>query len=215
MFAGIFFVVGTIAGIFSVIPSIDSTNYLIEAANNESQVIIGAIFQFVMAMAYFGFAVLIYRNLKQCGETTSIGFISLRIIATIFNILGVIIILLLLILSKDYMNSAPSEFSSYRITGLILKNSRDLINHVAMISVHCISGFMLYYILFKTKLVPRWLSLWGVIGTVITFVTTMMVMFGSIDIISSLYIGLSIPMALVELVFAIWLIAKGYNSLVV
>jgi hypothetical protein len=65
--------------------------------------------------------------------------------------------------------------------------------------------------LYQTKLIPRWLSLWGLSGTIITILASLLIMFHMIDIITSTYIVLNLPLILLEIVLAIWLIVKGFN----
>ena len=71
---------------------------------------------------------------------------------------------------------------------------------------------MYYYIFFQTKLVPRWLSGWGLIGIILIIVTSMLVMFRVIGPMSTTQIVLAVPIAVQEMVLAVWLIVKGFNS---
>jgi hypothetical protein len=66
-------------------------------------------------------------------------------------------------------------------------------------------------LLYQTKLVPRWLTGWGIVGTAVTIVASCLFMFSSIDLITSVYMNL--PLALQEMVFAGWLIVKGVNPI--
>ena len=209
--AGVLFIIGTIAGILSIAPAIDSSDYLIQASANENQVIIAAIFQFIMSVAYVGFAILLYTIIRKYNESLATGFIGFRLIAGVLNIIGVVVILLILTLSQEYIEAGAPDSSYFQTLGVLLRSSRDIVNHVAMILVHCIGGLMLYYIFYKTKLVPKWLSVWGFIGTMFTIVATLLVLFSLIDIVTPIYIGLSMPMALLEMVLAVWLIVKGFN----
>ncbi|XMB66685.1 DUF4386 domain-containing protein [Mycoplasmatota bacterium zrk1] len=215
MIAGLLFIIGTIAGILSIAPAIDASDYLFKASANANQVIIASIFQFIMATAYIGFAILMYPILRKFNECLAIGFIGFRFIAGVFNIIGVIAILLLLTLSQEFIKAGMPDSSYFQTLGVLLRAGRDLVNHVAMILVHSLGGLMLYYIFYKTKLVPRWLSGWGLIGTVLTILASLLVMFQLIDIITPIYIVLSLPMALLEIVLAIWLIVKGFNTSVI
>ena len=70
---------------------------------------------------------------------------------------------------------------------------------------------MFYYLLYKSELIPRWLSGWSLIGAALFLTSAFMVMFG-LDSGSSLYIGLNAPGGLGEMVFAVYLIAKGFNE---
>lgn len=213
--AGSLFIIGTIAGVLSIAPAIDTSDYLVQASANEYQVIIAAVFQFIMAIAYIGFAVLLYPILKKFNDSLAVGFISFKLIAGVFNLIGVIVILLLLTLSKEYIEAGSPDSSYFQTFGTLLRSTRDLVNHVVMILVHCLGGLMLYYIFYKTRLVPRWLSYWGFVGTIFTIVTTFLVLFSVIEIVTPIYIILSMPMALLELVLAIWLIIKGLNPLII
>ena len=71
---------------------------------------------------------------------------------------------------------------------------------------------MYYYIFFQTKLVPRWLSGWGLIGIILIIVTSMLVMFRVIGPMSTTQVVLAVPIAVQEMVLAVWLIVKGFNS---
>lgn len=211
MIAGILFLIGTAAGILSIAPAIDAPDYLIQASEQENRVIVAAVFQFIMAVAYVGFAILLYPIIKQYNRSLAVGFLGFRLIAGVFNIVGVISILLLLTLSQEFVRAGALDPSYFQLIGGLLRAGRDVINHVAMILTHSIGGLMIYYILYQSKLVPRWLSVWGVMGTLLTIGASFLVMFHVIEIVTPVYIGLSLPIALQEMLFAIWLIFKGFN----
>jgi len=210
--AGILYLIGTIAGVLSVSQAIDSPEFLLRAFSSKNQVTSGALFQFLMTICYAGFAISLYPIIRKHSERLAIGFLGFRLIAAVLNILGVVIMLLILALSQEVVNVLTPDLAYYKTLGMLLKNGRDLINHVVMILTYILAGVMLYSIFYKTKLIPRWLSIWGFIGISSTLLATMLVLFGIINIITPAYIILSMPFALQELVLAIWLITKGFNS---
>ncbi len=61
-------------------------------------------------------------------------------------------------------------------------------------------------------MVPRWLSGWGLLGTILTIVASYLIMFQFIEVISQTYILLNIPMAVQEIVLGMWLIIKGFSN---
>jgi hypothetical protein len=69
---------------------------------------------------------------------------------------------------------------------------------------------MLYYLLYKSKLIPGWLSVWGFIGAPLMFAAGFLPLFG-IDSDSTFYHFLCLPIALQEMVLAVWMIVKGFN----
>lgn len=85
-------------------------------------------------------------------------------------------------------------------------------NHVGMILSLSLGGLLYYYILYQTKLVPRWLSGWGLVGTMFTIFASLLLMFRLINLITVIYMALNLPMALQEMVLAVWLIVKGFNG---
>ena len=70
---------------------------------------------------------------------------------------------------------------------------------------------MLNYILYQTKLIPRWLSGWGFIGAILYLASGFLPLFGY-DSRSTTYALMEAPLGLNEMVFAVWLIVKGFNS---
>jgi hypothetical protein len=118
---------------------------------------------------------------------------------------------LILTLSEEFVKAgipAPSYFQTF---GGLLRAGRDLVNHVAMILAWSLGGLMFYAILYESKLVPRWLSGWGLAGTVLSIAASLLVMFRLIEIITPVYIVLNLPMGLQEMVLAVWLIVKGFH----
>jgi len=209
--AGLLYIIGTVAGVLSVVSIVDDPDYLIKASAHANQVIIGAFFQFIMTAAYVGIAIVLYPILRRYNESLALGFVSFRIIAGVFIIIGVINLLLLLTLSQEFVKAGSPDSSHFQTLGGLLRTGRDLVNHVAMILALSIGGLMFYYVLYQSKLVPRWLSGWGLVGTTLIILASFLIMFRLIEIISPTYLVLNLPMALQEMVLAVLLIVKGFN----
>jgi hypothetical protein len=69
-----------------------------------------------------------------------------------------------------------------------------------------------YYLLYQSKLLPRWISVWGLIGAPLYLASGLLGMFGLLDPASPILILLFLPAALLEMVMAVWMIVKGFNS---
>jgi hypothetical protein len=210
--AGALYFIGIIAGLLSIAPAIDASDYLLKASANANQVLFGALFQFIMTIAYVGFAITLYPILRKHMESLALGFLSFRIIAAVLNIIGFIILLLLLSLSQEFVKGGTPDSSYFHSLGDLLRSGRDFVNHVAMILATSVGGLMFYFLLYQTKLIPRWLSLWGLISTFFTILASLLVMFHIIDIITSIYLVLNLPLILLEITLAIWFIAKGLRA---
>ncbi|MBI5954961.1 MAG: DUF4386 domain-containing protein [Chloroflexi bacterium] len=211
--AGALYFSGIIAGVFSMVPVIDIPNYLAQISANTSQVNSGAFFQFLMTAAHVGMAITLYPILKKQNESLALGYVGSRLVAAAFNIIGVIILLLLLTLSQEFVKAGAPVSIHFQTIGELLRTGRDLVNHAGVVMVMCVGELTLYYLLHQTKLVPRWLAGWGIVGAVVAIVAGCLFMFRSIDLMTSVY--MDFPLALQEMVFAVWLISKGFNPSVV
>ena len=209
MVAGGLYVLGLIAGILSVVPVIDLPDYLLQTSARASQVTRGAFFQFLMMTAYVGMAITLYPILQKQNASLALGYVGFRLVAAALIVIGVILLLLLLAVSQEFSKAGAPEASHFQTIGEILRSGRDLVNHVGMILVLSMGGLLLNVLLYQSNLVPRWLSGWGLAGTAVAIAASCLFMVRTIDLLTSVY--LNFPLALQEIVFAGWLIVKGFN----
>lgn len=209
--AGALILLGIVVGILSVVPAVEGADYLSETAAHQSQVLIGALCQFLLVPIYIGFALLLYPMLKQYRENLAIGFVGFRIISGVFQLIGVILLPLFLLLSQQFLQAQASDLGYFELIGELLRLGRDLANHLGVMLATGLGNLMFYYILYKTKWVPRWLSSWGLLGNSLAMLASFLILFGLIDVISSEFAVMTIPLVLQELVLAIWLLRKGFD----
>ncbi|MEN7551522.1 DUF4386 domain-containing protein [Rapidithrix thailandica] len=210
--AGLCIIVSMLAGIFSVAPAVDSAKFLTEAAANSNQVIGASISQFIISLAYIGFAILLYPILKKFGNSLVIGFLSFRIMAATLMILGILLLLAVLVLSQESLRHLSENTSALEVLGNLLKTTRDYVNHVFMVLTLCLGNFMFYILLIRSKLIPPWLSVWGIIGAFLSIVASILVLFQAVEIITAEYLVLNAPTALQELILGFWLMIKGFDD---
>lgn len=213
--AGILILIGMVAGILSIVPSVEGSDYLTEVFANQNQVLSGAFFQFTLVPIYIGFALVLYPIIRKYNKSLAIGFVSFRIIAGVFQIVGVIALPIFILLSQRFLESTASDLLYLQFFGDALKLGRDLANHVGVMLATGLGNLLLFYMFYKTKLIPRWLSSWGLIGNTLAMLASFLILFRLIDVISPHFIGLTIPLVLQEIVLAIWLIVKGFNASVI
>lgn len=209
--AGLLIIIGMVAGIFSVSPAIDSANYLTEAALNSTQVIVSALFQFILSLTYLGFAIVLYPIIKR-NERLALGFLSFRIIAGVILIIGTIILLSILKLSQSFVHNTSENIIVFETLGSMLKITRDYTNHIFMVFTIGIGNIMLYTLFLKTRLIPKWLSFWGISGTILSIIASLLLLFKMISVITIQYLVLNVPTALFEIFLGFWLIIKGFNE---
>jgi len=207
---GVLLIAGLVTGIFSVVPVIDGADYLVKASTNENQVLTGAFSQLLMVVTYVAVPIVLYPILSKPNKSLALGSVAFGIIAGVFIIVGVIILLLLLSLSREFAEVGAQNDSYFQILGGLLREGRDLVNHVATTLAFVLAMFLFNCIFYQTQIVPRWLSVSGILGSALSIFASLlfMIRFIGLDVT---YMMLNIPIAFQQLVLAIWLIMKGFN----
>jgi Domain of unknown function (DUF4386) len=210
---GVLFIIG-FAGVLTVAltkPILDDPDYLVKVSANANRIILGAFFQIIMAAACAGIGISLYPVLRKYNEGLALGAVGFRIIEAVFQIVGAVILLLLLTLSQEFVKAGALDSSHFQTEGALLLAGSDWVNHVAVLLVWSMGALMYYSIFYRTKLIPRWLSGWGLVGITLTIVASILFMFRLIGPMSTIQVALNIPIAVQEMVLAIWLIVKGFN----
>jgi hypothetical protein len=210
--AGVLFIIGTVAGVLSLpfLGIVDKPDYLTKIAANENQVIIGALLLLIMAFACAGIAIWLYPVLKKQNQALALGSVGFRIIENVLGIVSAICLLSLVPLSQEYVKAGAPDASYFQTLGTLLLGARDSISNIHLIPF-CIGALMYYYVFYQSKLIPRWLSGWGLIAIMMNLASALLVLFDLIGHLSTVQVVLSVPIGVQEMVLAIWLIVKGFN----
>lgn len=210
---GVLLILGIVVGVLSIDPVIDEMNNLESISIHSTAILIRAFMQFILALIYASIPIILFSVLKKFNISLTIGFLVFRSITVVFIFIGWLSILLLLVLSQEFVKAGSPELSHFQTLDTLLRSGRDLINHVAMPLILSVGNLLFYTILYQSKLTPKWLSVWGLMATVLSgVVASVLLMFGVIDIITTTYISLAIPTALLEITLALWLMIKGFNT---
>jgi hypothetical protein len=212
--AGVLFITATAASILSLpfLASINAPNYLVDVSANANQLLIGVFLSFIAAFASVSIAIAMYPVLRKRNESMALGAVGFRLIEGVFYIVGAITLLVLLSLSREFVKTGISASSDYNLLGISLLNGYHFAGNVGSVLAFCIGASLYYLIFYQTKLVPRWLSVWGLLGAALLMVAILMVMFQIIEPLSTPQVLLALPIAVQEMVLAVWLIVRGFNS---
>jgi hypothetical protein len=209
---GVLYIIGTVAGVLSVVFTgsiLSDPNYLSKVSENQNQLVIGSLFVLLMGFSLAMMSVVLFPILKKYNEALAIGIVVFRgALEAVLYIAMVISWLLLLTVSQEYIKAGISDASHFQTLGTLLLNATDQIGSILNI-VFSSGALMIYYLFYQTKLIPKWLSGWGFIGAILYLASGLFGMF-SMD-----YSILVAPLALQEMVMAIWLIVKGFNSVAI
>ena len=212
---GVLFIIATAAGIIAAAissPILEAPDYLTQITANEGAVGIGAFLVFLMSVACAGVGLGLYPILRKYSIGLAIGAAGFRLIESVTQILSGLGIIALLALSREFVAAGAPDAAYFQTIGAIIQASTEWLNNGVMLITWCIGAFMYYGLFYRYRLVPRWLSAWGLVGITLTIIASILVMLGVIPGFGTVQMIANGPIALQEMVFAVWLIAKGVNT---
>jgi hypothetical protein len=185
---------------------LEKPDYLIRLSTNKNQVITGVLLETISAICLVSIGFMIYPILKRHNKTTARGYFGIRIVETVIAVGFVISHLLLLALSQEFVRSGTQDVSHFQTLGALLIEGHDFSYQIYLI-FYGLGCLMLFSVLYKAKLVPRFISVWGLIGVIIALAGLISDMYGS-GVGMETY---AMPLGLSQIFLAIWLIIKGFN----
>jgi len=212
---GWLFIVATAAGILSVV-TMSSTlgdEQLLEAVYaDQGSLLLGHMLLFVMLVAMVGTAVLLWPVLRPHSETLALSYVLARSLEVVVIAIGLVVGLLLVPLSWSAADAGGAGLAGTDVLAKTLKNASDWSGYLGAQMVFSLSALVLNWAFFRYRLVPRWLSVWGLIAVPLMFASGLLVMFESLNSSASALNALVIPLAVQEMVMAVWLIVKGFDN---
>jgi len=211
--AGVLFIIADLVGFlsFPFMAPVNDTNYLVSVSTNVGLVATAALLLFIGGAAAIGIAVSLYPVLRKNNEGLALGSVGFRTVEGVLDIVAVMGLLLLITLSLQFVNAGSPDSSYFQTFGVLIISGFHWVSNVVKLMTFSI-GCLLYYIIFyRTKLVPRWLSGWGVVAAILTMLSALLAMYGLIAPFSTEQVILNLPILPQELVLAVWLIVKGFN----
>jgi hypothetical protein len=212
--AGILYIIGTVAGILSkavtYFPVHDAHDPLAYAAKHSGAVATGAILVLVMGLSLAFVPVVLFPVLRRVDEVLATGYLIIR--GAVETAIYVIIAIAWLLLAPlaDTMSAGPGTASptGARLGSLVI----DSDGASAMLTlVFCLGAVLFYVLLYRSRIVPRWITLWGFVGIPLYAAAYLLAMYGAIDGNSSAQNLLQLPLGVQEMVLAVWMIARGFR----
>jgi hypothetical protein len=209
---GLLFIIATVTAILTIVflgSTLEKPLDFILISKNEFQIIISVVFWLILAVSVMGIGAMMYPILKKYHEGLAVGYIVLRLTESILIIIASISILSLLTLSQEYV-SGTLDAANYQPLGSLLLALQNWSFEIGTLIFLGLGGLFLYYPLYELRFVPRWLSGWGLIGAICVLLYGLLSLFAIAD--SMIVNLLAAPIAIQEMVFAVWIIFKGFNQ---
>ena len=215
--AGVLFIIADLAGFLSLpfMAPVNATNYLVSVSANGDLVATAALLLFVGGAAAIGIAISLYPVLRKYNEALALGSVGFRTVEGVLDFVSVLSLLVLITLSQQFANAGAPDSSYFQTLGGLSLSGFHWAANVLKLMAFSIGALLYYYIFYRTRLVPRWLSGWGLVAAILTMLSALLVMYGLMAPFSTAQIVLNLPILPQELVLALWLIVKGFNPSVI
>lgn len=200
------FVVG-ISGIVLFQSILGAPDPLFAVSANSALLAFGAVLWLMAAAWDAAHGVLMFPVLKQHNsERIAVGYLGFRIMDGLIIAIMVLFILIQIPIGSEYLNAGASDASYLQALSTVFMQAQLDAYNIAMITLG-ISGLILCYSFYKSKLVPRILAVWGLVGYAVILCGSVVEVMGF-----NLLSIHAIPGGLWEMFIGVWLIAKGFNS---
>jgi hypothetical protein len=214
VFVGIMFILATVSAILGLLfyqPILTGPDYLINGAAHQDQVILGALMELILVVTAIGTAIGLFPVLKPYGDRIALGHLFFRFLEAVVITVGIVAILSLSTLSENYVAAPAPDDAAFDAVGSLLHAVYKWTSMLGPLFFLGINTFMYSSLLYKSKLVPRPLALYGLISAALVFGAALVVLSGVATQLSTPVLLMIMPIAVFEMVFAGWLIVKGFN----
>ena len=202
---GLLFLLLLITGISGIILR-ELSPSLKDVFENSTQIKISILFDLIASTVAVGIAVLLFPILKKFNYNIALWYFGFSIVGFATIVVSNVSVFSLLTLSEEYVKLGSPDTDYFQTLG-ILKLGEYFGAHFMGLIIHTFGASMFYYLLFQSKLLPRFLSVWGLIAITLVLSATLLQIFDR-----SVSMILYLPNGLLQILIGIWLIVKGFNS---
>jgi hypothetical protein len=181
-------------------------DYLANASANTGQVWMGVYLELINGIAVVGIAIMLFPIMKQQNESIAFGYVGFRVIESIFCVVGAIIPLFLITLSQEYLKEGALGAPYFQVLGTLFITARTHLAGLLIPVFFSLGALLFYYSMYRLKAIPRFISVWGLVGVVLVLVLNFL------EVGFVLQMTLALPIILNEIFLGVWLIVKGFNS---
>ena len=201
---GLLYILGFVVGIAG--SALSAPGQLDTISSRSLLVAAGALLWVLAAAGDAAHGVMMFPILKQHNERVALGYFGARVVEAAIIAISALFILLQIPLGGEYLKASLSETSHLQSLGNLFTQAQLYTYQIGMIALG-LAGLTLCYGLYRAKLVPRLMVIWGLIGYVCFLGGSILEVLGL-----NLQLLHTLPGGLWEMSIGVWLIARGFNS---
>jgi len=215
---GVIFLIAFVTSVLGILlsglsdPSFtESTDLLINVSANSMKMRISILFDLLSSASVVALGIGLFASLKEQNKNIALMGLSFFVAEAIMLAVSRISVFSLLQLSEEYVKAGAPDSSYFHTLGQLFVHDSDSAYLIVQF-FYGLGALTFYYLFFKSKLIPRFISVWGYIATAIMLAGALLLIldqFTAGDIIDWIT---GIPTGLLEIFIGVWLIVKGFNS---
>jgi hypothetical protein len=212
---GILFILCTAASIGSIVPLgavVTAPVDFAKFAASSDRVVWTALMEFVWAITGVGIVVGLYPVLRKFNPAVALGSVFGRLAENFFILVGTLFLLALLTVSQQAVAAGSAGLASAVAASSLLLGLREWVHGFVAMIPFAVGTILYSYVLYRSRLVPRWLSGWGLVAGVLCLAANLYAGFTQNWGFTTVNLVLSAPIAFQEMTLAVWLIAKGFSK---
>jgi hypothetical protein len=137
----------------------------------------------------------------------ALGYVAFRIFEFVMQTLSDLSAFRVVSLSEEFVSTGAQDPSAFQVSGGLLLAERAWA--FQMVTIGLVLGAVLFYtMLYRSKLIPRFISVWGFVAALLVLATALADIYGAE--LGALE-ALGVLMLANELFLGVWLIVKGFN----
>lgn len=183
---------------------VKSAGYIL-GAGPDTGAIAGGVLEIIVALAGIGTAVVLFPVLRKQHEGVALGLVGSRVLEAGTIFIGVAFILSIVSLRQAGAGADALVMSQTLVT------LYDRIFLLGQSFLPAVNDLVLGFLLYRSRLVPRALSLIGIVGAFPLVAAYLAVLFGLIGQHAPSTGLAAVPVALFELLLGLWLVVRGFN----
>jgi hypothetical protein len=207
---GALFVIATVAVLTAgaLSPLLTGPGYLAGVAAHSGRMAAAALVYLVAAGTSVGIAVALYPLLKKSSPALALGAVVFRTIEAVFYTAAVVSLLSITTLGRQLVAAPVGDRAAIQAIADYVLSVRDHSNLVAVFAFS-VGSFMYSVVFYRSRLVPRWLAVWGMAAALLMGGAGVVSLFSN-DPVTGQYL-LILPVAIWEMVIAVSLLVRGFS----
>src|SRR4051794_4603470 len=210
---GVFFLVAAVAAVIALAlyqPVLSNPGYVL-GAGADTGVLLGGFFEVVLAVSVVGTAVTLYPVLQRENHGVALGYVCGRVMEAAVIVVGIVSVLSVVTLRQGHAGAGTPADESLVTVGKALVAVHDWTFRFGPGLFIGVNTLLLAWLMYRSRLVPRFIPVLGLVGGPLEFMSSTVGMFGLYDQVSTVAGLAALPVTAWEMSLAIYLIVKGFR----